>query len=75
MSARGQEGSVIELLGWGWQERAAELDGRFEALGCLEEDSYTKQPVLRLVDVRPWESSEHTGPQDEASAHRMKGDG
>ncbi len=52
--ARGEDGSPVELLGWGWQARAATLGGRFEVLGYLEKDAYTGGPVLRLVDSRPF---------------------
>lgn len=51
--ARGEDGALVELVGWGWQERARTLDGRFEVLGCIELDTYRQGPVLRLVDGRP----------------------
>jgi single-stranded-DNA-specific exonuclease len=47
------DGTPLELLGWGWQPRAAALTGRFEALGYLERDRENGGPVLRLVDSRP----------------------
>lgn len=50
---RGPEGAQVELVGWGWQERAAALNGSFEVLACVEHDSYRGGPVLRLVDSRP----------------------
>ncbi len=46
-------GRSLAVLGWRWGERAADLEGRFEALGYLEHDSYLDAPVLRLVDARP----------------------
>jgi single-stranded-DNA-specific exonuclease len=47
------EGSrPVWLLGWGWKERAASLDGRFEVLGALEWDSYQGGPVVRVEDAR-----------------------
>jgi single-stranded-DNA-specific exonuclease len=49
----GGDGSPVELVGWGWQARAAKLAGSFEVLGYLEKDDYTGGPVLRLVDSRP----------------------
>jgi len=50
----GSEGSrPVWLLGWGWKERAASLDGRFEVLGALEWDSYQGGPVVRIEDARP----------------------
>lgn len=49
---RGADGTVVELVGWGWQGRADDLDGSFEVLGYLESDSWKGCPVLRLVDVR-----------------------
>lgn len=51
--ARGDDGGQIRLLGWRWQERAGDLDGRFEVLGHAEWDDYLSAPVLRLVDARP----------------------
>jgi len=48
-----EAGRPVWLLGWGWRERAARLDGRFEALGALEWDSYQGGPVVRLEDARP----------------------
>ncbi len=50
--AEGSDGGRIGLLGWGWQERAAALQGDFEVLGYLEEDRYRGRVVLRLVDCR-----------------------
>ena len=41
------------LIGWGWKERSARLDGRFEVLGALEWDSYQGCPVVRIEDARP----------------------
>lgn len=49
---RGEDGTVVELVGWGWQGRADDLDGAFEVLGYLENDSWKGCPVLRLVDAR-----------------------
>jgi hypothetical protein len=49
---RGEDGTVVELVGWGWQGRADDLDGAFEVLGYLESDSWKGCPVLRLVDAR-----------------------
>ncbi|HVT57384.1 MAG TPA: single-stranded-DNA-specific exonuclease RecJ [Thermoanaerobaculia bacterium] len=51
--ARGEDGGTVELVGWLWAERAAELAGRFEVLGHIETDSYHGGPVLRLVASRP----------------------
>jgi len=53
--AAGSEGSALDLVGWGWQPRAADLDGWFEALGTLDYDDYRGAPVLRLLDARPAE--------------------
>jgi single-stranded-DNA-specific exonuclease len=50
---RGPEGAPVELVGWGWQDRAADLAGSFEVLASVEHDSYRGGPVLRLVDSRP----------------------
>jgi single-stranded-DNA-specific exonuclease len=55
--AKGQDGSSISLLGWGWQDRIEDLSNVFEALGCLELDRYRRQPTLRLIDARPWSGS------------------
>jgi single-stranded-DNA-specific exonuclease len=49
---RGEDGTVVELVGWGWQGRADDLDGSFEVLGYLESDSWKGCAVLRLVDAR-----------------------
>lgn len=51
--ARGEDGAVVDLVGWRWQERAGSLAGPFEVLACVESDSYRGGPVLRLVDCRP----------------------
>lgn len=51
--ARGNDGSSVDLVGWGWQERATDLDGSFEALGWIEHDDYRGGPCLRLLDSRP----------------------
>ncbi|HEX2163795.1 MAG TPA: hypothetical protein VHM02_07585, partial [Thermoanaerobaculia bacterium] len=55
--AAGAGGGRLRLVGWRWEERAADLDGgadgRFEALGHLEHDDYAGAPRLRLVDCRP----------------------
>jgi single-stranded-DNA-specific exonuclease len=50
---RGPGGAEVELVGWGWQERAGALAGAFEVLACVEHDAYRGGPVLRLVDSRP----------------------
>lgn len=62
--AMGFDGGEVHLLGWRWQERAQDLVGRFEALGFLEEDSYLRQPVLRLEDARSCreDSADTAGP-------------
>ncbi len=49
--ATAPDGVRIRLLGWGWQERSATLEGEFEVLGYLEQDRY-RGTVLRLVDSR-----------------------
>jgi single-stranded DNA-specific DHH superfamily exonuclease len=49
---RGEDGAAVELVGWGWQERAAALSGTFEVVACVEHDAYRGGPVLRLVDSR-----------------------
>lgn len=51
--AAGDDGGLVQLLGWRWQEREAALAGRFEVLAHLERDDFSRQPVLRLVDARP----------------------
>lgn len=51
--AHGASGAAVSLLGWGWGEREADLEGRFEVLGHIEEDRYRGGPVVRLVDSRP----------------------
>jgi single-stranded-DNA-specific exonuclease len=51
--AAGDDGAQVDLVGWGWGERGAELAGRFDVLSYLEFDAYRGRPVLRLVDGRP----------------------
>ena len=66
-AARGegsQGGRPVWMLGWGWKERTASLDGRFEVLGALEWDSYQGGPVVRMEDARPFGS-------DQLPEHRM----
>ncbi len=53
--ARGDDGGALHLVGWGWQPRAADLERRFEALGTLDLDRYKGEPVLRLIDARPYQ--------------------
>lgn len=53
--ARGDEGGTLNLVGWGWQPRAEDLERRFEVLGTLDLDRYKGEPVLRLIDGRPFE--------------------
>jgi single-stranded-DNA-specific exonuclease len=55
---RGEGGATVELVGWGWQGRATDLDGAFEVLGYIEPDSYRGGVVMRLVDARgiEWQS-------------------
>lgn len=43
----------LNLLGWGWADRAGDLSGHFEMLGYLELDHYVDAPVFRLRDARP----------------------
>lgn len=60
-AARGegsQGGRPVWMLGWGWKERTASLDGRFEVLGALEWDSYQGGPVVRIEDARPFGSDQ-----------------
>ena len=52
LSARGDDGSRVQLLGWRWQPRQAELTGRFEVLAHLERDDYRQSVMLELVDCR-----------------------
>ena len=75
LAVEGDDGSPLDLLGWGWADRADELGGSFEVLGCLQMDDYTKRPVLRLVDARPWERPEESSPQEGAVPRRMTPDG
>lgn len=51
--ALGERNGAIDLVGWRWAERAGCLRGAFEAVACLELDSYRNAPVLRLIDARP----------------------
>ena len=50
---RGEDGATLDLIGWRWAERAADLGGRFEVLGYPELDAFQGGPVLRLADSRP----------------------
>jgi single-stranded-DNA-specific exonuclease len=47
------DGARLELLGWNWAARGADLAGGFEVLAHLETDGWHGGPVLRLVDARP----------------------
>lgn len=51
-AANGPNNSRVNLLGWRWQERSADLQGEFEILAHLERDGYRQQPVLKLLDAR-----------------------
>ena len=53
VAAAGEDGAVVSLLGWSWEPRCAELEGRFEVLAHLERDRLTGGPELHLVDCRP----------------------
>jgi single-stranded-DNA-specific exonuclease len=50
--AVGADGGRVRVVGWGWEGRAGELEGPFEALGRLDWDDWVGAPALRLVDVR-----------------------
>ncbi len=52
LSATGERGAGVELVGWGWADRIADLAPRFEVLGSVEHDRYTGGAVVRLVDAR-----------------------
>jgi len=52
-TAVGEDGTRVQLLGWGWQEEAARLSADFEVLATLERDRMTGAPQLCLVDSRP----------------------
>ena len=54
--ARGADGGHLNLVGWGWREKAERLGGRFEVLGTLDLDRFLGEPVMRLIDARPFES-------------------
>jgi single-stranded-DNA-specific exonuclease len=58
LTAAGEDGAALGLLGWGWAERAASLDGCFEVLGHLERDRLNGGPELHLVDCRPVPATE-----------------
>lgn len=52
LRTRADDGTGVNLLGWGWQSRAGVFAGSFEVLGYLEADGLTGDPVLRLLDCR-----------------------
>ncbi len=52
MRVRDRSGEAFDVVAWRWAERIAGLPSSFEVLGRFELDSYTGQPVLRLVDAR-----------------------
>ncbi len=66
-AAVGPDGVRIRLLGWGWEERSAALEGEFEVLGFLEKDRF-RGTVLRLVDCRPCQPGESATRDVEAVA-------
>ncbi len=47
------DGAELDLVGWRWRDRAAELAGTFEVVGYAEIDGYTRRPVLRIRAARP----------------------
>src|SRR4029079_1622160 len=47
-TAVGEDGTRVQLLGWGWQEEAARLRADFEVLATLERDRMTGSPQLCL---------------------------
>jgi single-stranded-DNA-specific exonuclease len=51
--ALGSGGSEVELVGWGWEERAGDLTGSFEVLARVGYDRFYSRPTLELADVRP----------------------
>lgn len=53
LAARGRDGAVVSLLGWGFAPRAADFTGSFEVLAGVEMDDFRGGPVLRLLDVHP----------------------
>ncbi len=60
--SRGSEsGRTVQLLGWGWRERLADLDGLFEVLGALEWDTYARGLVVRVEDARRLARATGTG--------------
>ena len=65
--AIGPDGVRIRLLGWGWEQRSASLEGEFEVLGFLEKDRY-RGTVLRLVDSRPSMQSPRAAREDEVTS-------
>jgi single-stranded-DNA-specific exonuclease len=67
--AAGPDGVRIRLLGWGWEQRSAALEGEFEALGFLENDRF-RGTVLRLVDCRGYRLDDEPSPLSEPAAAR-----
>ena len=53
LTAAGEDGAAVSLLGWSWEPRCTELDGSFEVLAHLERDRLNGGPELHLVDCRP----------------------
>ena len=49
----GSDRGRISVVGWGWQNRARQLEGEVEVLGHLELDRYRGRMILRLLDCRP----------------------
>jgi single-stranded-DNA-specific exonuclease len=52
LQARGEDGSLVAMVGFGWAERSAVFAEPFEILGYPELDSFTHEPVIRLLDCR-----------------------
>lgn len=50
--ATGRHRGPVELVGWGWGPRRAELDGEFEVLAHVERDRRNRGPALRLLASR-----------------------
>ncbi len=51
--AIGSEGTEVELIGWGWEDRAGDLSGSFEVLARIGYDRFYSRPTLELADVHP----------------------
>lgn len=68
--AAGPDGARVDLVAWGWAERAALFDGSFEVVGRLEMDTYLRRPVLQIADAKSTDPAQSDPPADSRAPAR-----